>query len=246
MERNADAFKQTRVIKKGSKSQHAALSGCHCKKSNCLKKYCECFTAIIPCTSKCQCLECQNVGAKYSHLQTLPHHTSQRVEADAEEPSMLSQISMSSDLITASQMSNTFSREPMNLSPADTLLQLAGVRREMYEHNGRCSISSPRYAEQRHNRFETLSFSSFSLSINGLNSPIIHRQPPRPISSSTCSSYSLSGGECNNNNAADVDQSPMAAKSGSSTSGTSSQSSETNLASTSQEVQSVQLSKWRV
>ena len=33
---------------------------CNCKKSNCLKKYCECFNSGVRCTSNCKCQECKN------------------------------------------------------------------------------------------------------------------------------------------------------------------------------------------
>lgn len=37
-----------------------ALLVCSCKKSFCLKKYCECYQAGMKCNSSCKCVDCHN------------------------------------------------------------------------------------------------------------------------------------------------------------------------------------------
>jgi hypothetical protein len=61
--KNSKAF-MDKIITQKTKTDLSVIgvhnSGCHCKRSNCIKKYCECFENNVSCGDKCKCNDCKN------------------------------------------------------------------------------------------------------------------------------------------------------------------------------------------
>lgn len=72
--RQADALPVVRLPPKvigGLRDQVTKSKQCNCKRSNCLKLYCDCFQSGIHCTSLCNCLSCKNLpGTEHAARRT--------------------------------------------------------------------------------------------------------------------------------------------------------------------------------
>ncbi|CAL8072561.1 unnamed protein product [Calicophoron daubneyi] len=70
VQRKPDAFSSKIEYSRENASIHTR--GCNCKRSGCLKNYCECFEARIRCTSRCRCQFCYNTAERLLPLPPPP------------------------------------------------------------------------------------------------------------------------------------------------------------------------------
>ena len=57
-----------RTVKRSQARRLLADVGCNCRKSRCLKKYCVCYSAGLPCVQNCGCLDCSNTETKLTEV----------------------------------------------------------------------------------------------------------------------------------------------------------------------------------
>ena len=71
--------------------------GCNCRKSNCIKKYCECFQAGVKCTDLCKCEDCKNCSIFNKNFHFLRKPLQNLPDDFPENPNLLKHINPSQD-----------------------------------------------------------------------------------------------------------------------------------------------------
>lgn len=139
LDRNPVAFKPKIGKGKEGESERRHSKGCNCKKSGCLKNYCECYEAKIMCSSICKCVGCKNFEES-PERKTLMHL------ADAAEVRVQQQTAAKTKL--SSQISDLLTRTTPAISSGGGKLPYTFVTKEVAEATCDCLLEQARRAER--------------------------------------------------------------------------------------------------
>ncbi|XP_061657424.1 protein lin-54 homolog isoform X2 [Syngnathoides biaculeatus] len=139
LDRNPEAFKPKIGKGKEGESDRRHSKGCNCKRSGCLKNYCECYEAKIMCSSICKCVGCKNFEES-PERKTLMHL------ADAAEVRVQQQTAAKTKL--SSQISDLLMRTTPIISSGGGRLPYTFVTKEVLEATCQCLLEQAKWAEE--------------------------------------------------------------------------------------------------
>uniref|UniRef100_F7FJI5 Protein lin-54 homolog n=1 Tax=Ornithorhynchus anatinus TaxID=9258 RepID=F7FJI5_ORNAN len=140
LDRNPEAFKPKIGKGKEGESDRRHSKGCNCKRSGCLKNYCECYEAKIMCSSICKCIGCKNFEES-PERKTLMHL------ADAAEVRVQQQTAAKTKL--SSQISDLLTRPTPTSTSGGGKLPFTFVTKEVAEATCSCLLAQAEQAEKK-------------------------------------------------------------------------------------------------
>ncbi|XP_038647610.1 protein lin-54 homolog [Scyliorhinus canicula] len=139
LDRNPEAFKPKIGKGKEGESDRRHSKGCNCKRSGCLKNYCECYEAKIMCSSICKCIGCKNFEES-PERKTLMHL------ADAAEVRVQQQTAAKTKL--SSQISDLLTRTTPAVASGGGKLPFTFVTKEVAEATCECLLAQAEEGEK--------------------------------------------------------------------------------------------------
>lgn len=138
LDRNPQAFHPKIGKSKDVEGNRRHTKGCNCKRSGCLKNYCECYEAKIMCSEFCKCIGCKNFEES-PERKTLMHL------ADAAEVRVQQQTAAKTKL--SSQISSVPSRPPVATASGERL-PFALITADVAEATSACLLAQAEEAER--------------------------------------------------------------------------------------------------
>ncbi|XP_015793882.1 protein lin-54 homolog [Tetranychus urticae] len=139
LERNPNAFHPKIGKGRGDIAERRHTKGCNCRRSGCLKNYCECYEAKILCSELCKCISCKNYEDSYER-KTLMHL------ADAAEVRAAQQSVASKSHLCGSDFRTKL---PVFMADRAERLHCAFITNEVIEATCECLMAQADAAEKQ-------------------------------------------------------------------------------------------------
>ncbi|XP_033644246.1 protein lin-54 homolog isoform X1 [Asterias rubens] len=138
LDRNPNAFKPKIGKGRNGELDRRHNKGCNCKRSGCLKNYCECYEAKILCSNNCKCVGCKNFEES-PERKTLMHL------ADAAEV----RVQQQTDANTKLQFQD-FPSRPATVNDSGERLPFSFITNDVAEATCQCLLAQAEQTEQKH------------------------------------------------------------------------------------------------
>ncbi|ANM66667.1 TESMIN/TSO1-like CXC 2 [Arabidopsis thaliana] len=109
--RNSDSVQETGDDASKTPASARHKRGCNCKKSNCLKKYCECYQGGVGCSINCRCEGCKNAFGRKDGS-SIDMEAEQEEENETSEKSRTAKSQQNTEVLMRKDMSSALPTTP--------------------------------------------------------------------------------------------------------------------------------------
>ncbi|RWS27252.1 protein lin-54-like protein, partial [Leptotrombidium deliense] len=138
LERNPHAFHPKIGKGRGDITERRHTKGCNCRRSGCLKNYCECYEAKILCSDLCKCIQCKNYEDSYERKTLM--HLADAAEVRSAQQSVASKAKLWGNDFTA--------KLPIRVTDKGDRLPCSFITSEVLEATCQCLLATAEDGER--------------------------------------------------------------------------------------------------